>query len=196
MDFSFSESRAGVRRRGARLARGQRAGGVAARSLLDARRRPDVARDRARLAAQALRRRLDRDLLAARARRPRRDGDRALAVRGGARPRRRALPARQRQRRHDRPGDAAPRHRSAADALPQAPALRRGLVVPGLLRARRRLRPRRPALPRRARTATRSSSTARRSGPATPRSPTGASCSAAPRWSSRSTRASACCWST
>ena len=57
--------------------------------------------------------------------------------------------------------------------------LGRGDLVPGLLRAGRRLRPRRRADARRAATATTSSSTARRSGRRTRTSPTGASSSRA-----------------
>src|SRR2546427_378022 len=67
-------ARAGLRRGGARLARGERAARLAPRPLLVARRRSALARDRARLAAEALSGRLGGDLLAARARRPRRDG--------------------------------------------------------------------------------------------------------------------------
>ena len=50
-------------------------------------------------------------------------------------------------------GSAILRHGTEAQRqrFLKPPALGRGLVVPGLLRARRRLRPRRPALPRRAR---------------------------------------------
>jgi hypothetical protein len=81
MDFTFSDSELAFAAEARAWLAANVPGRVAARSLLDAQRRPDVARDRPRLAAQALRRRLDRHLLAARARRPRRDGDRALAVR-------------------------------------------------------------------------------------------------------------------
>ncbi len=53
---------------------------------------------------------------------------------------------------------------------------RRGHLVPGLLRAQRRLRPREPRLPGRPSTATSGSSTVRRSGPRPATWPTGSSC--------------------
>ena len=59
--------------------------------------------------------------------------------------------------------------------LPRIVDLER-LVVPGLLRAGRRLRPRRPADDARGATATTRSSTARRPGPRWPNTPTGSSC--------------------
>src|SRR2546426_1126479 len=138
-------ARARLRRGRARLARGERAARVAPRPLLVARRRSALARDRARLAAEAPRGRLGGDLLAARARRPRRDGHRALALRGGARPRGRAAARRRRLRRPDRAGHPPPRDGSAAPALPHATPLRRRPLVPGFLRARRRLGPGRAA---------------------------------------------------
>src|SRR5438094_2698501 len=143
-------ARAGLRRRGARLARGERAARLAPRPLLVARRRPALARDRARLAAEALRGRVGSDLLAARARRPGRDRHRALALRRGARSRGRAAAGRRRLRRPDRLGHPPPRHRGAAPALSRPAARGRGPLVPGLLRARRRLRPGGAAHPRRA----------------------------------------------
>ncbi len=84
---------------------------------------------------------------------------------------------RARQRRH--PPPVPPRHRQRA-----------GPVVPGLQRARRRLRPGARCAPGPTATATSSSSPATRSGPATPTSPTGASCWPAPTTTCRSTRAS------
>ena len=59
---------------------------------------------------------------------------------------------------------------------PAADRARRDPLVPGLLRAGRRLRPREPADRAPCATATTSSSTARRSGPPTPTRPTGCSC--------------------
>ena len=63
-------------------------------------------------------------------------------------------------------------------------------VVPGLQRARRRLRPRVAAHPRRPRRRRPTSSRVTRCGRATPTTPTGACCSPAPTTTSRSTRAS------
>ena len=139
---------------------------------------------------------------------PRPGGSAALAGRTGlahdgvaARVRRRAAPASWLQTDRAR-GDVGPRgaarpavhepqlHRAAhhalrddgaAAALPPADGTRRGDLVPGLLRARRRLRPGVAHDTRRRPTATTSSSTARRSGRATPTPrPTGACCSSAP----------------
>ena len=81
-------------------------------------------------------------------------------------------------RRARRSSTTAPRRRSSASC--RADPHRRGGLVPGLLRAERRLRPRRLPHARRARAATSSTSPARRSGPATRASPTGASWSCAP----------------
>ena len=64
-------------------------------------------------------------------------------------------------------------------ALPRPDPLRRGDLVPGLLRARRRLRPRRRANELTARRRATSSSTARRCGRRSRTSPTGASSSRA-----------------
>ena len=63
---------------------------------------------------------------------------------------------------------------------PPADPARRGRVVPGLLRARGRLRPRLAAHPRRARRRRLRRERARRSGARAPRSPTTASCWCAP----------------
>ena len=61
-------------------------------------------------------------------------------------------PAAHRHRpRHGRADDPRVRHRRAEAALPAAALVRRGGLVPAVLRARRRLRPRRPRDPRRPR---------------------------------------------
>ncbi len=73
------------------------------------------------------------------------------------------------------------RHRRAAQGDHRAAAAQRGDLVPGLLRARRRLRPRRAVHPGASATATTSSSTGRRSGPPTPCTATRSS-----RWSAPS----------
>ena len=76
---------------------------------------------------------------------------------------------------HGRADDHRARHRRPEAEAPREDPLHRGDLVPGLLRARRRLRPlRRPHERAAARTAT-SSSTARRSGRRSRTSPTGAS---------------------
>ena len=81
----------------------------------------------------------------------------------GARPR---AAARQRARPPaGRPDAHGLGHRRAEGALPRADPLRRGDLVPGLQRARGRLRPRRAEDARGARTATTGSSPARRCGP-------------------------------
>ena len=125
------------------------------------RRRGALRRPRgARVEPRALRRRLDRDLVAGGVRRPRAcaalpgDLPRGGGARGGAAARRRDRP------RDGRPDDHQPRHRGAEGALPAAAPRGRRDLVPGLLRARRRLRPRgrarigaargRPLRPRRA----------------------------------------------
>ena len=64
------------------------------------------------------------------------------------------------------PDPARIRHRGAEDAPPAADRPRRAALVPGLLRAGRRLRPRRRCRPRPRTRATTGWSTARRSGPA------------------------------
>ena len=81
-------------------------------------------------------------------------------------------------------------HRGAARLPPAAHPQRRDRVVPGLLRARGRLRPRVAAHPSRARRRRTTSSTARRSGARARTWPTTASCSCAPTPTRRSTRAS------
>ena len=77
-----------------------------------------------------------------------------------------------------------------AEHLPRDPHGRVALV-PGLQRARLRLRPRIAADRAPCATATTTSSTARRSGPPAPSTPTGCSCSPAPTRTRRSTAASA-----
>ena len=71
------------------------------------------------------------------------DAGAALHLHRGAAVQRRAAAAAL-QRVHVRAGDHRLRHRGAEEALPAAHGRARRLVVPGLLRARRRLRPRRP----------------------------------------------------
>ena len=133
------------------------------------------------LAAEAARRRLGGPPLAARVRRSRRDAARAVPLRRGVHARRRAADDRHRRRpRSGRPDADPSRHRGAEAPLPAAHPHRRRRLVPGLLRAQRRLRPGRTAAPAPTSTATSSASPARRSGPATPASPTGASWSCAP----------------
>ena len=77
-------------------------------------------------------------------------------------------------------------------AAPPGHRQRRGALVPGLLRAGRRLRPRLACRPAPRTRATTAWSTARRSGPAARSTPTGASAWCAPT-RPRSTRASASC---
>ena len=84
------------------------------------------------------------------------------------------------QRHHGRPGDLHLRQRGAEEEVPAADPLRRGLVVPGLLRAGLGLRPRIGRAPRRCATATTTSSTARRPGPRWRSTPTGSSAWCAP----------------
>ena len=140
-----------------------------------------------RLAPGALRRRLLRHVLADRHRRAgpahRLRGDRRRRAGRGRRP----APAEPRL-----PGQGHPRarRRGRAAALPARHRQRPGALVPGLQRARRRLRPGLAAHPGRCGTATSTSSPATRCGPATPTSPTGASCWPAPTTTCPSTRAS------
>ena len=100
------------------------------------------AEQRRRVEPQALRRRLRGADLAGGVRRPRRavqpPGDRARGVRA---PRGAAAHERDRAR-HGRADDHGARHRGAEAPLPPEDAHGRGDLVPGLLRARRRLRPR------------------------------------------------------
>ena len=94
--------------------------------------------------------------------------------------RRGAVASRRDRARDGRADDHRPRHRGAEEGAPREDPLHRGDLVPGLLRAGRRLRPRRRAHDRaQPRTATTSSSTARRSGRRSRTSPTGASSSRA-----------------
>ena len=103
---------------------------------------------------------------------------------------RRGAAAHERDRARDgRPDDHRPRHRGAEGALPPEDPVGRGDLVPGLLRARRRLRSRLGEDERARWRATTSSSTARRSGRRSRTSPTGASSSRAATRSRSSTRA-------
>ena len=113
----------------------------------------------------------------------------------GVRPRRRADRRPERRVRHPdaRQHAAAVGHRGAEGALPPADPVRRGHLVPGLLRAERRLRPRQRRAARPCSTATSGCSTARRSGRRPGTSPTTSSCSPAPTPTRRSTRASRSC---
>ena len=135
----------------------------------------------AALGAGARRRRLDRPRLAARPRRARRQHRPAGDLLRGVRPGRRPRPAQPHRRVPARADPHRVRHRrsSARASCRRSPRADRA-VVPGLLRARRRLRPRRRAHPRRAATATSGGSPARRCGRRWRTSPTGASCWPAP----------------
>ena len=97
------------------------------------------------------------------------------------------------RRQHGRAGDHRVRQRGAEEALPAAHRQSRRLVVPGLLRARRRLRPRVAEDRGRSATATITSSTARRPGPRWRSTPTGSSAWCAPIPRPRSRRASPSC---
>ena len=79
-----------------------------------------------------------------------------------------------------RPGLAQIWQRGAEEALPARDRPRRDPLVPGLFRARRRLRPRLACRPNARTRATIGWSTARRSGPAMPTRPTGSSAWSAP----------------
>ena len=108
----------------------------------------------------------------------------------GARPRRRAAAGQRARPAARRPDDHDLGHARAEGALPRADPHRRGDLVPGLLRARRRLRPRRAQDARGARTATSGSSPARRCGRSARSTRSGACSSRAPTPTRRSTRAS------
>ena len=86
--------------------------------------------------------RLGRRLVAEGVRRPRRDPDRAVDLRRGAGAREGAAAGERARARDGRPGRDRARDRGAEGALPGADPLRRGDLVPGLLRARVGLRPR------------------------------------------------------
>ena len=118
-------------------------------------------------------------------------GQPAARVPRGVRPRRRAVHQRELRRPDARGPDAHRRgHRRAAGAPPSRDPQGRARVVPGLLRARGRLRPRVAAHAGRRATATSTSCRARRSGAPARTSPTTASCSCAPTPTRPSTRAS------
>ena len=103
------------------------------------------------MGAGARARRLDRSRLARRVRRPRRDARRASDLLRGVRARRRSGARRHRRRGTARPHDRALRQRRAEAPLPARHPRRHRDLVPGLLRAQRRLRPRQRADARRAR---------------------------------------------
>ena len=127
--------------RAARVAGRESAGGRARR------RRRRALRLAARLPAPAGRGRLRRGPLAARVRRARSEPDGVGDLLRGARPLGRAA-ARERARHPARrPHDHDLGHRGAEGAPPGADPDRRGDLVPGLLRARRRLGPREPQDP-------------------------------------------------
>ena len=113
----------------------------------------------------------------------------------GVRPRRRAGAGQPPRRAAARPDADRVRHRRAEGTVPAGDPRGRRAVVPGLLRARRRLRPRRRDHHGAARQATASgSSTARRCGPRWRTRPTGASCSPAPSRARSATTACPTCW--
>ena len=129
----------------------------------------------ARVEPCALRRRLRRPHVARGVRRRRRAVHAPGDLPRGAGARRGAAAHRRHRDRDGRADDHRARHRGAEGALPRAAPLRRGDLVPGLLRARRRLRPRRRADELDARRRATSSSTARRCGRRSRTSPTSAS---------------------
>ena len=146
------------------------------------------------LAADPLRARLGRAELAEGARRPRLERGAAAHLPRGDRLRLGAAHAAVRLA-DGRAGHHGVRQRRAEAALPAEDPQRRGVLVPGLLRARRRLRPR-LALHRAVRKGDTTSSTARRRGSPPRSGPTGSSCSRAPTRARRSRRASRSSWPT
>ena len=121
-----------------------------------------------RLGARQGRGRVRGHPVAHRVRRPRRHARHEGDLRRGDGAGRRAA-HRQRARPHlPRAHGHGDRHRRAEEGDHRADAAQRGDLVPGLLRARRRLRPRGARDAAASATATTSSSTARRSGPPTP----------------------------
>ena len=145
-----------------------------------------------RLAAGARQEGLARLHLAEEIRRPGLGRDATLPVRERAGGRGRA--AHHPVRREDgRAGDLHLRHRRAEGALPARHPQLRGVVVPGLFRAGRRLRSRQPAHARGARQATTTSSTARRPGRRSPIGATGSSAWCAPIPTPSRRRASPSC---
>ena len=188
--------RRGVPREGPGVPRREAAGRLGAASArLEG---DEVARVRRLVARRAVRGRLPRAGLAGRVRRRRAVGARAGDHRRGVRQGRRADRRAQRRVRHPDARQHAARvgHRGAEAALPAADPVRRGPLVPGLLRAQRRVRPRQPRPAGRRSTATSGSSTGRRSGRRPGTSPTTSSRSPAPIPTRRSTRASRSCSST
>ena len=126
----------GLSRRAARVA-----GGEPARRGADGRRRGRALRVAARLAAPPVRRRLGGAGVADRVRRARRLADRVGDLLRRARPRARADGGERARPAAGRPDADGVGHRRAEGALPVADPLGRGDLVPGLLRARRRLGP-------------------------------------------------------
>ena len=181
MDLSYTAGRGGVPPRAARLAAGQHPGRVAPARLLGVAGRRRELPAAPRLGARQGRGRVRRHPVAHRVRRPRRHPGHEGDLRRGDGAGRRAAHG-QRARpdlpRAHRDGD---RHRRAAEGDHRADAAQRGDLVPGLLRARRRLRPRRAGHQGASATATTSWSTARRCGPPTPCTATRSS-----RWSAPS----------
>ena len=132
--------------------------------------------------------------LAARIRRRRAlSRDEAGVLQRGNAPHRRAAAADELRHLHARAGAARVRHGGAEGRASAAHRARRDPLVPGLFRARRRLRPRLAAAPRPRTRAIIISSTARRSGPPTPTRPTGSSAWCAPTATPRSSSAFRSC---
>ena len=169
MDLDVQHRRDRLPRRAACVAR------VEPRRHGAARRRGRTLRLAPRLAAPPRRRRLGSSPLAGRARRPWGDADAVRDLLRGARGRRRAASRERPRPPARRPDDHDLGHARAAGAPPRPDPHRRGGLVPGLQRARRRLRPRRAEDARRQGRRRAGSSPARRCGP---------------RW--RSTRSGAC----
>ena len=170
----------GVPSAAARVAGGQQ---PAPSAVVDLRR---VLGASARVAPVAPRGRVLRALVARGVRRPRHADGLRRHRRRGARQGRRTTAA---QPRLPRASDPPPRRRRREAAVPPRPDQRDRPVVPGVQRARRRLRPRVAPHPSASATATSSSSPGTRCGRATRTWPTGASCWLAPTPMSRSTRA-------
>ena len=150
---------------------------------IGARRRPgrrDRLRPPDRVGAAARQGPLGRPVVARGVRRARRRHRRAGHLQRGVRQGRRPGPDQLLRRGPVRADADRLRHRGAEAALPPEDPVGRGAVVPGLLRAERRLRPGQRADPRPCSTATSGSSTARRSGRRSRTAPTGASSSPAP----------------
>ena len=126
--------RGGVPRRAAGMACGQQPRARAGR-------RRGRVRVPSRLAAQAARGRMGRRLLAQGIRRSRRHADRAGDLQRGGGPRADAVGGQRARAGDGRPDRDRARDGGAAKALPAADPVRRRDLVPGVLRARRRLGP-------------------------------------------------------